>query len=759
MSIQKRERIAVMTSGGDCQGMNAALRAVVRRSISADIDIYGIFEGYRGFVDGNIRQLDWDYVSGFLQQGGTHLGTARCLDYKNDISVRRKCVYNLLALQINKLIVIGGDGSLTGAMVLSKEWKVHVDHLCDEGLLPQFYKLKYEKLMLVGLGGSIDNDIPGTGITIGVDSALHQIVNSIDTISTTASSHKRTFIIEVMGRSCGYLALRSAIATGADFLFIPENPCDSNWRDSLADSLNSSSKRFTVIVVAEGAVNINGEKISCNDIKNSLSERGLDSRITILGHIQRGGKPSGYDRLISTILGVLSVRVVTSSPVNPVYVGIDGKRVTVSNLEDTIELCNQLSECMKKCEWERLLTLRGNLFSRSLDVFNVLSSPKPSVPTNYRYGFLLVGAPSPGMNAALRAAVRFSLAKGNQAIGFYNGVEGLASGDGCLLDWDVVSKWSSSGGAFLGTNRTVPSQTGYDDIAQTLSKYKIDGLIVIGGWESYVTVESLQEKSKIYPQFRIPIITVPAVVSNNCPGTDFSIGCDTALNQIVDAMDIISMSDSNQIHRLYITEVMGGKCGYLALISAIAAGANIAYLPEKSPVFEDILRDINMVHKKSQYSKHTIIINNEKSSESYTTETLFDLFQGESNGDYTCKRVVLGHIQQGFHPSPQDRFNATILISYAIDFMQEKCDNIESWYGCVGLVDDRPLFTEMKELQKNMDYAHRRPRSQWWYEQLLPIMLFLKEREVEIVDPPVMTAREYQNEIIPTTELSFAMEE
>ena len=231
-------RIAVLTSGGDAQGMNAAVRAVVRASIRFGAEVFAIRNGFQGAIDGGeqIKPLSWSDVSGIQHQGGTVIGTARSADFRERAG-RRRAARNLATLGIDRLVVIGGDGSLSGADQLAREWASLLAELVAAGDVSAEVAQAHPRLHIAGIVGSIDNDMVGTDMTIGADSALHRIVEAIDAISSTAASHQRTFVIEVMGRRCGYLALAAAIAGGCDFALIPEAPPGPGWQDEMCDSL------------------------------------------------------------------------------------------------------------------------------------------------------------------------------------------------------------------------------------------------------------------------------------------------------------------------------------------------------------------------------------------------------------------------------------------------------------------------------------------------------------------------------------------
>ncbi|HEX9386717.1 MAG TPA: 6-phosphofructokinase, partial [Anaerolineales bacterium] len=235
------KQIAVLTSGGDAQGMNAAVRAVVRTALDKGADIYAIYEGYKGLVEGGarIRKMDWDSVGGILQQGGTIIGTARSEEFRTREG-RRQAALNLVQLGIDGLIVIGGDGSLTGADIFRREWPSLLSELVQSGEISAEIAAEHPNLVIVGMVGSIDNDFSGTEITIGTDSALHRITDAVDAITSTAASHQRTFIVKVMGRNCGYLALYGALATGADWVLIPEAPPNvDNWQEVMVERLKA----------------------------------------------------------------------------------------------------------------------------------------------------------------------------------------------------------------------------------------------------------------------------------------------------------------------------------------------------------------------------------------------------------------------------------------------------------------------------------------------------------------------------------------
>lgn len=272
------KKIAVMTSGGDCPGMNAAIRSVVRTGLANGIEVFGIEQGYKGLIEGKITSLTSRDVSNTIQRGGTFLRSARCLEFKTEAG-QKQALDQMEKLGIDGLVVIGGDGSLTGARILHEKYGVKI----------------------IGMPGSIDNDIYGTSTSIGVDTALNNIAHAIDMINETASSHDRTFLIEVMGRNCGYLALMSAIACGAEAVIIPEVKYNLEHIIDKIKKRYEQGKSRSIVVVAEGA----GSAYDFGKAFQLIG--GFDTRITVLGHLQRGGSPTVFDRLLATRMGAAAV--------------------------------------------------------------------------------------------------------------------------------------------------------------------------------------------------------------------------------------------------------------------------------------------------------------------------------------------------------------------------------------------------------------------------------------------------------------------
>jgi 6-phosphofructokinase 1 len=725
------KNLAVLTSGGDAQGMNAAVRAVVRTALDKDLNVHAIYEGYQGMVDGGdrIRKMTWDSVGGILQKGGTVIGTARCDDFRKREG-RRQAARNLLEHEIDSLIVIGGDGSLTGANIFRQEWPDLLAELVQTGQVSQEVAARRSNLTIVGLVGSIDNDMYGTDMTIGTDTALHRICEAIDAISSTAASHQRTFVVKVMGRNCGYLALMSAIATGADWVLIPENPPDVGWEQKMVEDLclgRKAGRRDSIVVLAEGARDRQGNTIGSSHVARAL-EQGLgeEVRVTVLGHVQRGGSPSAFDRNLGTLMGYAAVETaIAAKPEDePQLVGMRGNRIVHSPLMQCVEQTRTVAQLIEKHEYEKVLDMRNPSFRDAYNTFKIFiraaPHPRPEGQTPLRLAVLNAGAPAPGMNSAVRAAVRIGLDRGHIMLGVEHGFEGLIKGSIKEMDWMSVNGWASLGGSELGTNRKVPDGKELYAIARTMEVQSIQGLLVIGGSTGYQAAHNLYEARRTFPAFNIPIICLPASINNNLPGSELSIGADTALNNIVEAVDKIKQT-AVALRRCYVVEVMGRQCGYLAMMSGLATGAERVYLNEEGVKLRDLLTDLEQLIAGFKSGKRLgLLIRNEQANPIYTTSFMCSLFEEEGGDLFDVRQTILGHVQQGGDPSPFDRAQATRLAVRCVEYLIEEAGKEEPGAMFIGLEAGKIEFHLLEDLPRMMDEVHGRPKKQWWMD-LRPI--------------------------------------
>ncbi|WP_088013438.1 6-phosphofructokinase [Gottfriedia acidiceleris] len=315
------KRIGVLTSGGDSPGMNAAVRAVVRKAIFHGLEVYGVYQGYSGLINGNIEKLELGSVGDIIHRGGTKLLSARCPEFKT-LEGQMKGIEQLKKFGIEGLVVIGGDGSYQGAKKLTEH-----GYPC------------------VGVPGTIDNDIPGTDFTIGFDTALNTVIDAIDKIRDTATSHERTYVIEVMGRNAGDIALWAGLADGAETILIPE--CDYDM-DDIISKLNRGSergKKHSIIVVAEGV----GSAIEIGKVIQDRTN--FDTRVTVLGHVQRGGSPSAADRVLASRLGARAVELLMEGKGGR-CVGIQNNKLVDHDIIEALSTKHELDRDMYQLSQE-----------------------------------------------------------------------------------------------------------------------------------------------------------------------------------------------------------------------------------------------------------------------------------------------------------------------------------------------------------------------------------------------------------------------
>lgn len=756
----KGKGIAVFTSGGDAQGMNSALRAVVRFGLFIGCKVFFIREGYQGMVDGgkNIQEATWASVSGIIHKGGTMIGSARCMDFKERWG-RLKAAKNLIEHGVTNLVVIGGDGSLTGANRFRQEWPDLLEELVKTEQITKELSEKYSHLNIVGMVGSIDNDFCGTDMTIGTDSALHRIVEAVDAITPTASSHQRTFIMEVMGRHCGYLALVAGIVTEADYCFIPEWPPETNWPEKLCNKLKygrDQGQRLNIIIVAEGAIDREGNAISCDQIKQVIVKNlEQDTRVTVLGHVQRGGAPSAFDRVLGCRMGAEAVMALMDATpdTEPCVVSLAGNTAIRVPLMECVLKTQEVAKAMADKNWKLAVELRGRSFQRNLDTYWMLSKNKASskmlssgLPSGFNLAVFHIGAPACGMNASVRSFVRNCLANGNRAYGVHNGIEGLVEGDFEELTWGHVNGWVVQGGALLGTKRTLPNGK-FDRIADQLKKFNIHGLLIIGGFEAFQAVLELAEQRDKYTEFCIPMVVLPATISNNVPGTDFSLGADTALNEISEICDRIRQSAQGTKRRVFIIETMGGYCGYLATMAGLAGGADAAYIYEENFGIKDLLQDLEVMKAKMNDGRieRGLILRNEKANTNYTTDFIFSLYSEEGKGVFSARKNVLGHMQQGGYPSPFDRNMGTKMAAKAHNWIMETIrSNLKSdgsvlassrHSACLlGMRTRHYEFQPVQDLQEETDFNTRLWKRQWWKNQRAIMNILAKHDSSYVVE-------------------------
>jgi len=304
--------------------------------------------------------------------------------------------------------------------------------------------------------------------------------------------------------------------------------------------------------------------------------------------------------------------------------------------------------------------------------------------------------------------------KGHTMLAVQNGFEGLIDGDIQEMGWMSVSGWVSRGGAELGTNRKVPEGADFYMIARQLEAHRIDGLLMIGGWSGYQAAYQLFSKRINYPAFDIPIVCLPASIDNNLPGSQLSIGADTALNTIIASVDKIKQS-AVASRRCFVVEVMGGDCGYLALISGLATGAERVYLPEEGVSLADLQDDVDSLVEGFEHGKRLgLMIRSENTDPFYTTHFMHALFEKEGGELFDVRQAILGHMQQGGSPSPFDRIQATRLAANCIEFLTDEATRGSPDAAAIGWQGGSVTFTGLEDLPRLVEEDARRPKDQWW---------------------------------------------
>jgi 6-phosphofructokinase 1 len=353
-----------------------------------------------------------------------------------------------------------------------------------------------------------------------------------------------------------------------------------------------------------------------------------------------------------------------------------------------------------------------------------------------KIGFINVGAPAGGMNAAVRAAVAYCISRGHEAVAIHNGFAGFARhhGDKPLgavrpFDWLEVDGWASKGGSEIGTNRELPAESGMDTIANLIEKYEFDALFLVGGFEAFHAISQIRKARTDYPSLCIPICLLPATVSNNVPGTEYSLGSDTCLNELVNYCDKIKQSASATRRRVFVIETQGGRCGYIVTLAGLGVGASAVYTPEEGLSLDMLAADVKHLkevfkHDKGQSRAGRLFLINEKASKVYNAKLIADIIREEAHDRFESRDSIPGHVQQGGVPSAMDRCRAVRLAIKCIQHLEQfgknsydrvKKDPLST--SVIGIKGASVVFTPMEELEANdTDWKNRRPKKAYWVE-------------------------------------------
>jgi len=788
------KKIAIMTSGKETSGMNAAIRALVRCGLTEKITPYIIFNGFKGLVKGgsSIKSAGWEDVRDLLPLGGTVLDSSDC-SYIETHESRLQAAKNLYERGIKNLVIIGDNESFSYAVTLQNEWNDLINELINNNVIEEpEINIDQHILSVIALPATIDNDIAMTDLTLGTCTSLQRICEALDSLESTATSHQRCFIIKVVGKRCGWLALMAAIAVGADCAFIPERPpplqknIDITWEEEMCDILKTKREkgnRKNIIVVSEGATDKDLNPITASYIKEVIEKKlGIDTRITTLGHIQREGIPCAYDRFLATVQAAEIITDVLNAKEDEQMsnlIGVRNNTLIRIPLTQSVKLTTSISEALANKQFDIVMNLRDLDFKASYNAYieSTLfssNSKKLDEENRLRIGIIHVGSPAGGMNAATRAAVRLCLNRGHTPVGIFNSFKGLVRGEVKPLAWQEVSGWTTIGGSKLGINHSQPtpvlnSKKLYNKtykidpselidiglIAYHLQEQNIQGLLIIGGYEAYCSLYTLYEAKSIYPSLCIPMVQIAASVSNNIPGTDHSIGSDTALNTIVKACDHIKLSASASQKRVFIVEVQGGNCGYLSTMGGLACGVTCTYGPENGITLNKLKNDIRHLRRrykeaelKGIKNEGRIIIRNEfTSSSTYSTKVISAILNEEGKGLFDSRTAILGHLQQGGIPSPLDRIRAVRQAVECINWLEKKTmenkrissykeyhkfnlkkndfqGKLDKEAYVIGIRGDKLEFTPIHELIKETNIDLRKSNHHWWmrYYPLIKIL-------------------------------------
>ncbi|KAI5166851.1 6-phosphofructokinase 1 [Nematocida sp. AWRm78] len=604
--------VGIMTSGGDAPGMNSAIWAIVKAANKNGAKTLGIINGYEGLVNDTVREITEQEAYLHMQEGGTFLKSARSMKFKTEEGLQL-AIETIKRHEINAIIIIGGDGSMKGAGVLSKA--------CPD-------------LSVVFVPGSIDNDIPGTE-SIGAATALHRIIEAIDCIESTMVSHRRGFVLEVMGRDCGWLALCGAFATHAAYAFLPEYPQEEKWKEHLNKCISAKKQKCTYVILAEGAKHKNGKKVSADEVCQAMEDMGIETRAIVLGHTQRGGSPCATDRLIAPTLGVAAAEVALSRPgAYAVYISDTEK---VLDLSVCIDMCKRAESIMQQPGG--ISKIRGKDFVEMHNSFKMecMAADTSSNPTNKAqssskkevYGAAIIGTVGAGAETVLNKMVEYSSVYNKE-----------------VLNLSKHSYFSKR----MPKMKKSELEGSLSQLKELIAEKGISTLILIGG------LDALAESKRLY-SLCDNIYVIPCTVSNNVPGTTVSIGADTALDTITALCDNLKISMTKNI--AYLVEVHGGACGYLSVSSALAVGAIDCYFPEETGVLSRLtrtLKALSVSFKKTSIPK--LIIRGNGAMKGVCNDTAARILEVDGPGTYTVRQCTLGHVQKGNRPTAVDRVRA-----------------------------------------------------------------------------------------------------
>lgn len=720
--------IAILTSGGDAPGMNSAIWAITKTAIKHRSRVLGVMNGFEGLINGYIRDLTEEECTAYIIKGGTFLKSARSSEFRTKEG-RAKAIENLRGRKVDVLVVIGGDGSMRGALQISQE---------------------FPGLNVVFVAASIDHDIPGTE-SIGAATALHRIIESVDCIESTMNSHHRAFVVEVMGRRCGWLALMSAFASNASYVLLPEDPKPrEQWEEELVEAIKKkreTGKGCSYIILSEGAVSYDGTRITPEDVCKVLHEKlGLESRATVLGHTQRGGFPCAYDRVLAPMVGVMAAEVALSKPgAYGIYMEFnEGK---IMDLETCVGMCDKIDGLITSKDTAGLQRARGKDFMEMYEIVKKRARvPKKEIGGNIAVAH--VGSGSAGADEILLTIAEYGRLEGKRVYAVDGGLVGLIDGkvrcvtENCLQSsekkrifvspkqlkgiqgekwakmekrWDEKVRFketdivdcpphkvlSSDGveGRGMEANRTF--KVSPELIKKALENLNCDVLVLIGGFDALIGAKKLMN-------IGVKVLVTPCTVSNNLPGTDESIGSDTALDTITSLCD--NLKTGNQGKMAFVVEVHGGECGYLTVASGLAIGAIDCYFPEETGIIKRIRRTAkNLTRTFKKQKSCQLVIRGDGAMKGVCNETLAKILETDGGTRYNVRHCTLGYIQKGNVATAIDRVKAARIGAACVQF-----DKTGSWV--LGNKGWGVQATTVEDAIKDVNEEKRRVKKATWLE-------------------------------------------
>nr|KAI8756949.1 ATP-dependent 6-phosphofructokinase-like [Biomphalaria glabrata] len=755
--------IGIVTAGDDAQGMNSAISAVVKMAYYLGSTVFYIKNGFRGMVEGddNYVMATWYSTMNIVGKGGTTIKTFKCPEFA-DRSARLKAAKNLVEHGILKIIAIGGDGTLKGIWALYNDWLSLLRELDDRDMVNRTLLQSSRRLRVVGIVSSIVNDVCGTDMSIGANSATQRILETLDAIMTNASSSQTAFIVEVMGKTSGYLTLASGVACDASMIFLPEWPPQGDWKEELCNKVRDDlliRQQGLMIIKSEGATDVQGQPITAEEISKVLREKlKIISQITVLGHFQSGGVPTAYDRLLGIRMGSEAVLLMKDGPLDACIVTIKGCEMGFMSLEKCLGFTNATEKFLAEKDFSNVVRRRGKNFQCLLSSYVLLHSMRSSPVSSMailagirRVGIIQVGMDTLGQCIVCKAFVGYCQSRGYAVIGIKDGFEGLLRRQFIPLSWDIVKNWTSENDC-LGSGKQAAEYYQLDSLDAAVNELNICGLILLGSFSAYESLCTLYEARLQYKNLGIPMCMVPTGILNNVPGSDITVGCDSALNEYVTYCDKMTRVAHASKNYVYVIETMCENAGYLTTLAAVCSEADAAYISLEPFTLNDLLKDADHVKRKIQQSgcRSALILIGTNSSEFYNTDFVRQLFAEEGKGVFSCKKGVMGHVQLGGHISVWDRQNAIIHGFRAGEWLLNYVDNVPVSPEGI-LYDPGPnakvvlsvskrniKFKTIARLICETDFGTQNPTFNWWMKlrPLLRVMAqhFDVEYELEISD-------------------------